>query len=384
MSGKKWIFIYFLVCFFILIFVSPLYILLMNSNENSSYSDIVSEQIAKKAIYGTALNQNNFSYKLELIKQTKPEIIALGSSRVMQFRSIFFEQSFISAGGGMNNLEEGFLFVNEMIKFHKPKKVILGLDFWWFSKEREGIVDFKYHSNTGDVITKKKLFFPIKLFNDNKFTYKELLSIMLGDDSNDITYYKNLGYQAIKSSNGFLQDGSYLYGKELFLSQSEDKLFENTLNRIELGLNGFEHNQTLSFESLKKLDDITNLFKNNNIEYIVIIPPLSQYINRRIDLNKDKYEYKYNFIKKLEKIGVINYENIFNNDCEFIDGFHGGDVIYAKITQELYNKGLLTASSDHKSKLDKLIYENKSRASIKSNFFKLQEIDFLNLDCKKN
>lgn len=48
-----------------------------------------------------------------------------------------------------------------MIKFHKPKKVILGLDFWWFSKEREGIVDFKYHSNTGDVTTKKSYFFQL-------------------------------------------------------------------------------------------------------------------------------------------------------------------------------------------------------------------------------
>lgn len=33
---------------------------------------------------------------------------------------------------------------------------------------------------------------------------------MLGDDSNDITYYKNLGYQAIKSSKG-LQDETFIY-----------------------------------------------------------------------------------------------------------------------------------------------------------------------------
>ena len=65
---------------------------------------------------------------MELIKQVKPEIIALGSSRVMQFREDSFNKKFVNAGGAMNSLSE-FNFFEKMYEFHNPKYIILGLDF---------------------------------------------------------------------------------------------------------------------------------------------------------------------------------------------------------------------------------------------------------------
>ena len=74
--------------------------------EHNSFESIVKRQLNHNSIYGTALNENVFAYKLELVKQTKPKIVALGSSRVLQLREEFFRDSFVSAGNAMNTLKE--------------------------------------------------------------------------------------------------------------------------------------------------------------------------------------------------------------------------------------------------------------------------------------
>ena len=87
----------------------------LHSNfESNEYSQIVNRQQANNSIYGTALNSNTFYYKLELIKQVKPKIISLGSSRVMQFRKDGFKTSFSNAGGAMNHLNEGAFFTGDV------------------------------------------------------------------------------------------------------------------------------------------------------------------------------------------------------------------------------------------------------------------------------
>ncbi len=384
-NAKKWITIYSFVCLISFIFFLPFYLVLNNAYENSSYSTIVNDQKTKNAIYGTSLNQNTFSYKLELIKQTKPNIVAMGSSRVMQFREIFFDKTFVTAGGGMNNLEEGVMFLEKMLKGHTPEKVILGLDFWWFSKEKENNIDFNYHKNEGVTLTKRKIFYPISLIKDKIFTYEQFFRITFGNTINDITHYENFGYQAIKSSNGFRKDGSYLYGKQLFLSKTKDISFKDTLERINKGTNGFEHNQIFSNKAVLELEQIIKLLKKNKIEYIIILPPLPQIIIEEINKNMDKYQYTL-FLKEYlsKKKKFINYEDFFYDECEFIDGFHGGDVIYARIVQNLEKEGFLLLSEDKKMELHKYIEDNKSHATIKSTFYKMKEQDFLKLNCKKN
>ena len=103
MKSKKWIKIWLTLVFIMgLIPYSLTFTYLAANYENNSYSDIVKRQIKNDSIYGTSLNQNTFSYKLELIKNVAPKIIALGSSRIMQFRKEDFNTSFINAGGAMN------------------------------------------------------------------------------------------------------------------------------------------------------------------------------------------------------------------------------------------------------------------------------------------
>ena len=65
----------------------------------------VADQAAGRfVIFGSGVSQDFVDYKLQLYAKVKPEIAAVGSSRVMQFRSAYFRKTFLNVGGTAGNL----------------------------------------------------------------------------------------------------------------------------------------------------------------------------------------------------------------------------------------------------------------------------------------
>ena len=55
-------------------------------------------------VFGSGVSQDFVDYKLQLYAKVKPEIAAVGSSRVMQFRGAYFRKPFLNVGGTAGNL----------------------------------------------------------------------------------------------------------------------------------------------------------------------------------------------------------------------------------------------------------------------------------------
>ena len=106
---------------------------LWRAGELSSLSDIVARQGQTGTVYGSAVHDDSFAYKLQLVSTAKPNVIALGSSRVLQFRQAHFTETFINADRAMTTPAEEIKFLDALLPRHKPKVVILGVDFWWFN-----------------------------------------------------------------------------------------------------------------------------------------------------------------------------------------------------------------------------------------------------------
>jgi hypothetical protein len=298
MNGKKWIKIWFILTFIICVIpYSLLYIYLESNFENNTYSDIVERQITNNSIYGTALNQNTFSYKLELIKKVKPNIIALGSSRVMAFRKENFNTSFITAGGGMNYLNEGYNFLENMYQFHKPEYIILGLDFWWFSSNYYQPNYFSYHENDGKSVNTTKIDKTLSWLISGKVSLSTFTNILNSNKiKNQYTNYDNLGFSAISTSDGFRSDGSHFYSKIVFgLEKSGDEKFSNTFKRISDGNSRFEYGNELSKDRINILNKILEIIRNNNTKIIVIIPPIANAVYRKMTT------YSYGFIDRFRE-----------------------------------------------------------------------------------
>ena len=77
--------------------------------EYTSSENIVLHQRSQsyKSIYGSALHNNTAEYKRDLLKQVQPEVVVLGSSRVMQFRRHMFSVETVTLGGAMSSILEG-------------------------------------------------------------------------------------------------------------------------------------------------------------------------------------------------------------------------------------------------------------------------------------
>ncbi len=131
------------------IFVVPIVILLSSwevvlwrTGEGWPISWVVAEQSQdENALFGRKILSQAFRvYKLEMMKVRQPEIVTLGSSRVMQFRDLMFrpmEERFYNAGGLAASVEEVAEYA-ELVETGgapRPKVLILGVDIWWMRPE---------------------------------------------------------------------------------------------------------------------------------------------------------------------------------------------------------------------------------------------------------
>lgn len=392
MNAKKWIRIVFLII--IMIGLLPyifIYIFLKSNFENNTYPQIVKRQLVNNSIYGTALNQNTFSYKLALIKEVKPKIISLGSSRVMQFRKESFNSTFVNAGGSINYLNEGYEFLQEMYKSHKPEYIILGLDFFWFNENFPQPLTFPYHQNNGTTIDYKKIAKVFSWLLTRKIEINTLNNI--GNNSkltNKYTNYDNLGFSAIATSDGFRSDGSYFYSKTIFgMKDSPDKGFLNTFSRIERGNSRFQYGNHMSKIRVEYFYKIMSIIQENKSNIILFIPPISNSV-----YNKMK-NYKYNYINEFrELISEQPFENydyhelsiLTKNDCECIDGFHGGDIVYKRILENMYNENSIISEylNIDNIRSDINTFKGNTLSILETDVFKNEEVNFLKLDCNKS
>ena len=98
-------------------------------------SKVVSYQKDNFAIMNMGILSNEREYKHELFLKSKPDIMAIGSSRILQIRQDMFDRSFINMGRGldMSNLRND---LPSLLDHHQPKFILFGFDYWLFSKER--------------------------------------------------------------------------------------------------------------------------------------------------------------------------------------------------------------------------------------------------------
>ena len=392
LTNKKFsiiIFFTFIVTFFLVSIPSFfVYKILLKAKEDLSLQEATKFQLEKNAIYNY-LNLDMFQYKLELIKNIKPKIMALGSSRVMQFREESFNTSFITTGGAMHHLNEGYLFLQEMKKIYKPEIIILGLDFWWFNEKF-------YQPKIFDQQEKKEIDIKSKINQTLSMVIKGEIGFDIFEyilkDTNGITSYKNVGLRSLKYSNGFRKDGSYQYTSFILGDEkNSDIKFSNTYDRINHGNSRFEYANHISKERVEIFNEIIKFAKDNDIKLILFIPPLANEVVEKMNSLGYKYNYVSEFRKLVKETDIENYDfhdmrGYYKDSCEFVDGFHGGDVAYQRILKKMYNQNSSLSKYLNIELIKKSISENAGKTLTifdKTKYKIYKERDFLELGCVK-
>ena len=183
----------------------------LRSGENWPYRDLVEFQRSNDAVFAPAAPFDNFEYKLEMIRQVRPQVVVLGSSRALGFQQHYFKVPFVNAGRAMRSLEEGELFLSKLLEVHKPQYVAITVDFWWFNASTPP-AGMSYGRFPRSALSKDLALLPLEYIWKGELALWQLPAVALfAYRRNSLTRYDNLGIVGIATSNGMRADGSMLF-----------------------------------------------------------------------------------------------------------------------------------------------------------------------------
>jgi hypothetical protein len=291
------------------------------------------------------ISQDYNVYKLEGINLHNPEILVVGSSRVMKFREEFFntdQYRFYNAGGMIQSAHD-LIELDQILKNRTNsalRLLIVGIDPWWFKKDalpnstwlkENRVADHALEPSAHARAFLKMLMSPKKYFSATSFD-------------------QNIGLYAKKEDAGFRQDGSKCistrYKNEIRLDPVfrdretppvNERIKKAITNRFTISeIDTILYNKTM--EVLIKLQNSYNL--------IVYLPPFSTESYGLLE-NSEKHTNWWSFSKMIGtsdelkhsiRIPIEHSGNYGLDDSYFIDGFHPGEVFVARQLLKHFSK----------------------------------------------
>ena len=330
------------------------------------------------SLFLSGINQDVFDYKYRFLKRLRAKTVILGSSRATQIRHQFFNGTYYNLGGAIGNvidLEKYAFSVQSLDR--GPTYTVVMIDPWWFNgKSARGLgtpqSDFPLNASLDHLLASIKLF-------------------LKGNWLVESSKSKNLGIYSILTGDGYASDGSYHYvqaGRGIY--SNADIMFNDTKNRIINNKFPFEKSAVPEPFFLKRLCNALKIIKNNT-NVILVAPPFENSIWKMMDLSGE-----YNYIRSgydalescvEEKIYTFFSGNDINgsNECEFIDGYHGGEITYGRIFLELAKRDSKFKSVINSQYLETFVKKHAGSALGLTTdlFLNGKEADFLQIDCKK-
>lgn len=356
---------------FAIFFCFPIIVLLF-SKELVSVDSVIKKQSDEKELilFGLAYSNPDKYYKYNSAIERKPEVLTLGTSRVMPFRSkLFKKDTFYNAGGGVEKIGQFSYFLDNIPKETQPKILIIGLDQYFFNPNwdnssadedniKEAIINDNHALNAIKAsFTGTQIF---KDYFDKKFNFSDLIH-----NNNSV------GLNAIKNGNAFRNDGSYYYGKIMGDPNSnKEARFKDSFERISSGGYRFEYGKDISEDSIKKLEKFLEKCKNRNIHVIGFMPPYAHVVYEKMKQSEEKYAYVFRLESLLKPLFEKNNFDFYNfsdiaslgaSDEETIDGFHGSEKAYTRLFIKIAENNLkLKAYSENLDILKKRLSDSKN------------------------
>src|SRR5215475_14332890 len=142
-------------------------------------------------------------------RQATEDVAFVGSSRAIQFVRHGFTSSMVNLGS-MRDLAQIRSLLQAMFAMHKPKLVILTIDFWWFNSARtEEAVDLQ--PDTVGPLSLVQLAQPFQWIAQGKVGVGDFITAALSPGFKP----PGIGVAAIYDHAGYDRDGAYDYGGSL-------------------------------------------------------------------------------------------------------------------------------------------------------------------------
>jgi hypothetical protein len=279
-------------------------------------------------LFASGINQNIYWYDRTLFSRVKPEVVAIGSSRAMQMRGNFFNVPYVNMGGSVANIDDLERVARDIASAPQPHPhlAIVLFDPWWFNgryQESNGPPPPPVETISGDM-----LWYAARAFYHGNWLANAFRS-------------RNLGIFALVNNEGYARDGSFYYNGLLSGNVAPlDPHYSWTLSRIDGDHQSLEKAMRADGALLARACVALQKIRRATGHAVVIAPPFAPPIWKR--LQQHDYDYIADGYSRLQAcssgLPFFDFTNPANihgtEECEFVDGLHGGDVTYARmITQ---------------------------------------------------
>ena len=359
------------------------YWFLKKAGEYESVERIVARQIENGGLYNSGIGDLTYEYKLALYERVKPKVAVIGSSRAMQFHGAPFRVPFVNLGGAMHGIGEGKILLESMLARHQPEVVIIAVDFWWFNGAIDEPDAYRLHGLRKRAFRMAHLYKPFTWFAAGKLTPPTYLRVLAEG-------VKNLGIQAIVWGEGYDRYGATHYPGRIDGSRPhKHKRFRATLGWVADAAKGLAHGKTPSKLRLAAFRDLVRSLEEAGVSVVTVLTPLAP---RVLDAMASSDGYGYIDILRRDlardyrwHVDAHDSRDLGGEECEFLDGSHGGAVINLRILEVM--AGLASspiAGLVDRDAIRRDIAANSGHATVRRpGDASPNEVDFLDIGCAK-
>lgn len=371
------------------------FIFLERSAEQTDLYALAAMQQKSGGLYQSAFYEDTEEYKIALYDTIKPEIVVVGSSRTLQFRPYAVTATFLTVGAptaGMAAIHER---VAALLSIHRPKVLLLGLDFWWFNPQRNLPSLTRWRqlqaSRKHEKDSKSRaLALPVSALFDGRLSPREYVDVLFQAGPRD-GFGPRYGLAARLRNRGFFLDGSYLYDLALLTGNGPEgkAALEDHLKRVADGRKGFEHATALDERQFALLQRTLDLLKKAGVPTVLFMPPVAPPMIERMAANQEKFSYISRLQNQLTQLKVPFFDfhdpaAINSETCEFLDGMHAGDIASLRMVRRMaVSQNSSLAPYVDLEAADRLIEDFQGRAAYVLDRAGYVEADILGRDCPR-
>lgn len=298
-------------------------------------------QIQENALYGSALTDDVGFLKYGIISRTKPEIIALGTSRSLEFRAPFFKDTtFYTTGRLGDSVDEMEKVFDRICNDYIPKIVIFAVDWDWMNPHtRYGIEPPVFEEK--NVLSNRWYLYQglYYMFWKNEKVRAQMMRPEI-KERDLIGNRPTIGLSAGGKNEGYRSDGSYQYGEFILHPKNTTERFEDTHRRIQKGYDRFERADHIDEAQLLKLASFIHKMQERGSHVLVVLPPFPNEIYQAFMASEGHRDFMLQFERGVRDLcaeqNVPFYD--FTNmawlgapDEEALDGFHASERTYGRI-----------------------------------------------------
>lgn len=304
-------------------------------------------------------------FKQLSVNVRQPDVLALGSSRILQFRAGFINENsdvFYNAAGPAWRLPQVVDLVKGIDKAALPEILILAVDLPWFHEDYASSTMFDEISDFQNVFAVNRSVMQDVIngiwFGRTGFDTQEFFAREEPGGSGKMA----LGMRAIRDGHGFRSDGSEQYGDFLiaeFLWQPQQR--ENHLEWMRNGENMYLYGDTYSQERLAMLEDLLAYTAEHDVFVVGYLPAYMPGLWVEMQ-ERGNHTYKNALRERLPNVfaqygyPLFDYSDgsaIGLTDEDFYDGWHISELGNLRIyTHMLQYVPELQAYSDRDALLD--------------------------------